>query len=109
MKSAIKTLPLKIDDFLIDIYHFHTSIKRLASLREYAEFCSTEYKMVLKHCETRWLSLRRAIQRTLEMYEPLCSYFRSHPDVEKSGNCSNSEQCSNEVMVVLPFQCSGCF
>ena len=82
----MKVLPLKVDDLLVDFYyHFHHSVKRVASLVEYAEFCATEYKGVLKHCETRWLSLGRAIQRTLHMWEPLCSYFSSHPDVEKAG------------------------
>ena len=72
VKSTIKVLPLKVDDLLVDIYyHFHHSVKRVASLGEYAEFCATEYKGVLKHCETRWLSLGRAIQRTLHMWEPL--------------------------------------
>ena len=86
VKAATKTLPLKVDDLLVDIYyHFRNSVKRMASLHDYAEFCSIEYKSVLNHCETRWLSLRRAIQRTLEMWEPLCSYFCSHPDVEKPG------------------------
>ena len=57
----------------------------MSSLQDYAHFCCIEYKSVLSHCETRWLSLRRAIVRTLEMWEPLCSYFRSHSDVEKPG------------------------
>ena len=83
VKSAVKGLPLKVDDFLIDIYyHFRNSVNRIVSLQEYAEFCSVEFKCVLKHCETRWLSLRRAIDRTLDMWDPLLSYFTSHEDVE---------------------------
>ena len=35
------------------------------------------------HCETRWLSLRRAINSTLEMCDPLFTYFTSHDEVEK--------------------------
>ena len=86
VKAATKTMSLKIDDLLVDIYyHFHQSVKRITSLHEYAEFCSVEFKTVLKHCETRWLSLGRAIQRTLAMWDPLYSYFCSHPDVEKNG------------------------
>ena len=85
-KAAMKVLPLKVDDFLVDIfYHFHHSVKRITSLHEYADFCAIEYKTILKHTPTRWLSLERAVSRTLDMWEPLCAYFNNHPDVEKSG------------------------
>ena len=86
VKSAVKGLPLKVDDLLVDIYyHFRNSVNRVVSLQEYAEFCCVEFKCILKHCETRWLSLRRAINRTLEMWNPLLSYFTSHVNVEKPG------------------------
>ena len=86
VKAAIKVIPVKVDELLVDIFfHFHHSVKRITSLKEYADFCCIEFKSILKHCETRWLSLRRAIERTLEMWEALRSYFASHPDVEKSG------------------------
>ena len=81
VKSAVKALPIKVDDLLVDIYyHFHHSIKRVTSLVEYAAFCTIEYKSVVKHCQTRWLSLGHAIKRTLQMWDPLCSYFLSHSD-----------------------------
>ena len=79
-------MPLKVDDFLVDIYyHFRNSVKRVVALQEYAEFCSVEFNVILKHCETRWISLHRAIDRTLEMWDPLLSYFTSHEEVEKLG------------------------
>ena len=68
VKSAIKSLPLKVDDLMVDVfYHFRNSVKRITALQEYAAFCDTEYKAVLKHCETRWLSLRRAVVRMLDI------------------------------------------
>ena len=86
VKSAVKSLPLKIDDLLVDVYyHFRNSVNRMTSLHQFAEFCCVEYKCVLKHCETRWLSLRRAISRTLDMWDPLLSYFTSHEEVDKPG------------------------
>ena len=79
----MKALPLKVDDLLVDMYyHFQHSVKRVASLVEYAEFCT---KSVVKHCQTRWLSLGCAIKRTLQMWEPLFFYFFSHSDLEKAG------------------------
>ena len=54
VKAATKTMSLKIDEFLVDIYyHFHQSVKRITSLHDYAEFCSVEFKTILKHSETR--------------------------------------------------------
>ena len=86
VKSAVKVLPLKIDDLLVDIYyHFRNSVNQIVSLKEFAEFCCVDFKNILKHCETRWLSLRQSINHTLEMWDPLLSYFTSHVDVEKPG------------------------
>ena len=70
VKTATKQLPLKVDELLVDIYyHFRYSVKRISSLQEYADFCTIEYKSILRHCETRWLSLRKSIQRTLHMWD----------------------------------------
>ena len=92
VKAATKALPLKVDELLVDIsYHFYHSVKRQESLKDFAVFCSTEYKSILKHCKTRWLSLTRSIKRVLDMWEPLRSYFSSHPDVEKQGKVKSIE------------------
>jgi hypothetical protein len=102
LKAAVKAIPMKVDDLLVDIYyHFHHSVKRVASLVEYTEFCSTEFKSVLKHRETRWLSLGQAIQRTLHLWEPLCSYFHSHPHVEKAGKVRTISRLLSDPMSKL--------
>jgi hypothetical protein len=76
VKSAVKALPVKIDEILVDIYyHFHNSVKSIASLKEYAEFCDVEFKLILKHCDTRWLSLWQTINHAIERWEPLLSYL----------------------------------
>ena len=47
VQSAVITLPLKINELLVDIfYHFRHSVKRVSLLQEYADFCSCEYKAV---------------------------------------------------------------
>ena len=40
------------------------------------ELCGHEYAKILKHVSTRWLSLERCVQRTLEKYSGLKSYQR---------------------------------
>ena len=67
----------------------------MSFLEEYADFCSCEYKAVLKHCETRWLSIRRAVMRMLQIWPSLVSYFTSHLDVEKSGKVKNISKLLN--------------
>ncbi len=106
VKSAVKALPIKIDEILVDIYyHFHNSVKSIASLKEYAEFCDVEFKVILRHCDTRWLSLRRSINRAIEMWDPLLSYFTSHPEVEKAGrvrtNYSNLSDPFNKLWMLF--------
>ena len=64
------------------------------SEKEFADFCSIEYRLILKRVETRWLSLIEVIQHSLDMWEPLCSYPISHPDVEKAGKVRNIQQAS---------------
>ena len=69
---------INIEDLQIDIYYwFERSTKRKGTLTEYMDFCSQDYAKVLKHVSTRWLSLERCIQRTLEKFEGLKSYFLS--------------------------------
>ena len=82
-KTATKQFSLEIDDHILLFVQMQcqegTGIARIC------RFCDTKYKSILKHCEMRWLSLRRSIQRTIHMWEPLCSYFQSHCEVDKPG------------------------
>ena len=52
-------------------YYFDKSSKRKNGLADYCAFCDTEYRRVLKHVSTTWLSLELAIERTLRQYTSL--------------------------------------
>ena len=68
---------VNIEDLHIDLYYwFERSTKRKGVLLEYMELCGHEYAKILKHVSTRWLSLERCVQRTLEKYSGLKSYQR---------------------------------
>jgi hypothetical protein len=54
-----------VDDLVVDLYY------------EFCVFCDTTYKQVLKNVSTRWLSLEKAVSRTLEMNQPLKVFFLS--------------------------------
>jgi len=47
------------------------------SLKDFCSFVNTEYKNVLGHSKTRWLSLHPALNRLIEMFDSLLSYFLS--------------------------------
>ncbi len=76
--SFAEALGVNVENLLIDIYYwFDKSTKRKGILAEYMEFCDLEYAKILKHVSTRWLSLERCVERILQKYEGLKSYFVS--------------------------------
>ena len=65
-----------VEDMLVDLYYwFDKSTKRKNELYEFCDFCNIEYRQVVKHVSTRWLSLEYAVDRTLQQYSGLKSYF----------------------------------
>ena len=67
-----------IEDHCVDVFYwFDKSSKSKSILKEYYEFCDTEYEEVIKFISTRWLCLELCINRELKKYEGLKSYFLS--------------------------------
>ena len=67
-----------VEDLAVDVaYWFDKSTKRKANLQKFCAFCDTTYKDIVSHVSTQWLSLERAINRILELYTSLVSYFKS--------------------------------
>jgi len=67
-----------IEELVIDIFYwFDKSTKRKSSLQEYCCFCDVQYRKIIKHISTRWLSLETAVERILKVYAGLRSYFLS--------------------------------
>ena len=67
-----------VEDILVDLYYwFDNSTKRKNELSSFCFFCDTQYREVIKHVSTRWLSLEHAVERTLQQYQALTSYFLS--------------------------------
>jgi len=64
------------EEFAVDLYYwFDKSTKRKNELKSYNEFCNQEYRSMIKHVSTRWLTLELAIERSLKQYHGLNSYF----------------------------------
>ena len=76
-----ETTGFDVEEVAVDIsYWFDKSTKRKAGLEEFCIFCDTAYKEVISHVSTRWLSLEKAVNRILELYDSLSSYFKSNSE-----------------------------
>jgi len=76
-QHAVDTLPVCVES-LVKIYKFfHIYTVRVTKLKIFCEFVEIEYQRILQHGNTRFLSLLPALQRILEMFEGLKSYFNS--------------------------------
>lgn len=71
-------LPVDVEAIILKIYNFFaTYTVRTEALKEFCETAEVEYKQLLYHSKTRWLSLFPAIERLLKLYRPLNDYFES--------------------------------
>lgn len=75
------TTGFEVEDMMVDLYYwFDYSTKRKNKLAEYADFCDQEYRQIVKHVSTRWLSLEKPVTRTLTQYASLRSHFLSEQE-----------------------------
>ncbi|CAH1163556.1 unnamed protein product [Phaedon cochleariae] len=78
VQSGTDTLRIDIDSLVLKIYnHFSIYTIRTESLKHFCEFVEIDYKKLLYHSKTRWLSLFPCLNRILEIYPALESYFLS--------------------------------
>ena len=77
LQHAVDTLPVCVES-LVKIYkYFHIYTVRVTELKNFCNFVEIEYQRILQHGNIRFLSLLPALQRILEMFEGLKSYFNS--------------------------------
>lgn len=78
VQSALDILPFDIEVLIIKIYkYFYIYTVRVTELKEFCQFAEIEYQKVLKHSNTRFLSLLPAVQRIITIFKGLKSYFES--------------------------------
>ena len=91
--KAANALPYKLDQLLIDVYFFlDKSSKRVSRLRELQDIMGTESHEILKHANTRWLSLGPCINRLLEQWEPLSALFMEITEDKSSKSTQSKAQ-----------------
>ena len=73
------------------------SVKRKEEYRGYQAFCGVEMERIIKHTETRWLSMQRCVDRTLSQWAALKSYFVSEDD----GKAARVHKVSSQLFALL--------
>ena len=76
-QHAVDTLRICVGSFVKIYKFFHIYTVRVFELKEFCDFADVEYQPLLQHGNTRFLSLLPALERVLEMFEALKSYFNS--------------------------------
>ena len=77
IQTAVDVL-IEVESLVVKIYkYFHIYTVRVTQLKEICEFLEIDYKKVLQHGNTRFLSLLPAIERFLQIYQGLKSYYAS--------------------------------
>ncbi|CAH2088355.1 unnamed protein product [Euphydryas editha] len=106
VKYAMKGVNVDVESIVIKIYNeFSSSALKTKKLKECFDFAQIEYKELLKHVSTRWLSLLPAIDRLTYSWPAVKYYF-----LQKGPNSSHrvlwefiSEGCetcdSNEINI----------
>ena len=67
-----------VEELVVNLFYwFDKSTRRKNELQSYCTFCDQEYRAIIKHVSTCWLSLVLAIERSLKQFPSLKSYFLS--------------------------------
>lgn len=75
-KNALKLMPVDVENIVMKIFaEFSCSAKKREELKECFNFFESEYREVIRHVPTRWLSLFKALDRVLLSWGPLKWYF----------------------------------
>lgn len=73
---AAKHIPKTVDDLIRYINSFFcNSSTRRDDLTEFQKFFNSEEHAILKYAPTRWLSRQAAVDRIIEQWDPLTSFF----------------------------------
>lgn len=80
-ESLQKSAGFDVEDICVDMFYwFDKSTKRKGILREFCSFCDSDYHEIVRYVSVRWLSLEKAVNRILQLYRSLESYFKSEAE-----------------------------
>jgi len=97
-------LPVDIEIIVCKIFgFFHIYTVRVESLKDFCNFAGVQYRDLLSHSKTRWLSLFPAIERIISIFNGLKSYFLSQNTCPNALETFFKNECS---ILRLKFLCS---
>lgn len=83
--KALDGLPLDVDEFAADLFgFFKASAARKEDLKELEKLLECEEKFLLRHVDSRWLTLGPVVARIISIYPALEEYFLKFLPKEKS-------------------------
>ncbi|GFW42400.1 uncharacterized protein TNCV_239971 [Trichonephila clavipes] len=69
-------MPVDVENIVLKVFaEFSCSAKKREDLKECFDFFESEYREVIRHVPTRWLSLFNALDWMLSSWGPLKRYF----------------------------------
>ncbi|KAL4104819.1 hypothetical protein QTP88_020095 [Uroleucon formosanum] len=76
-RNSMKQLTYDVENLVLKVYaEFSNSAKRVKELQIFFEEFEIEYRKVLRHGPTRWLSLFNAVDRLIMSWPAVSSYFK---------------------------------
>ena len=76
LHHSVNQMSLDLESIIYKTYrHFSIYTVRTEQLKDYCVFVEIEYKKLLSHSVTRWLSLYPSLSRMIHMYPAIQSYF----------------------------------
>ena len=70
LESGFDVENMFIDRYACLLHWFDKISNKKFEFEEFCSFCDQEYRRIIKHVSTRWLSLENANTRTLRIYQP---------------------------------------
>jgi hypothetical protein len=88
-------MPFDTENVVLKIFaEFSNSAKKRETLKECFEFCKSDFREVIGHVPTRWLSLFKAVDRVILSWRPIKSYFLA----------LGSDECPEAIWAILSDQ-----
>ena len=99
-RKGASCLPLDVGQLLIDLYYYlDKSSKRQHSFKKWQLLHELKEQKIIKHVNTRWLSIQKCLPRVIESWDALYSFFK-----EEEKNAKGSAEKSTTGHLKHVFQ-----
>lgn len=107
-RFACKTLSFDVETLVLKVYaEFACSAKKLDTLKTFFEEFDMEYRKIICHVSTRWLSLFKCVDRLVLNWPALKSYFISLGQNQCEAAIwvflDNENECTDDLRVEITF------